>query len=66
MKVQLLKEGKKTCEFIENSHDSEENRLLLHIAAFKLFLFCTLWLLQPGSTVSGENDQADSSEQFSE
>ena len=45
-------------EFLESSLDREQNRLLLHIAPFKLFLFWTLQLLLPAGVISGDNNQA--------
>lgn len=52
------KEKKVSSGFVESSLDREQNRLLLHIAPFKLFLFWTLQLLLPAGTVSGDNNQA--------
>lgn len=46
------------CDFLERSLDREQNKLLLHIAPFKLFLFRTLRVLLAGCAVSGDNNQA--------
>lgn len=46
------------CDFLERSLDREQNRLLLHIAPFKMFLLWTLRVLLAGCTVSGGNNQA--------
>lgn len=43
------------CDFLERSLDREQNRLLLHIAPFKLFLFWTLRVLLAGCTISGDD-----------
>ena len=53
-----MKEKNGSSEFVESSLDREQNRLLLHIAPFKLFLFWTLQLLLPADAVSGDDNQA--------
>lgn len=52
-----MKENRSS-EFAESSLDREQNRLLLHIAPFKLFLFWTPQLLLPASAVSRDSNQA--------